>query len=138
MHQSPNALSGHGVLFSCSVSPHRWPRCTRTVASPQLGQITSWNQTAGTFVFANKNTDTWFVGFTSKLVVGVYVGMDDPKPLGRYETGAKTAMPIFKDFVKNAVKKRDARPFKVAPNILMMVIEPITGKKASFESKKQL
>ena len=83
----------------------------------------------------NGNTDTWFIGFTSKLAIGVYVGSDNPKSLGRYETGAKTALPIFKNFVKNAVKKEDARPFKVADNILMRVIDPLTGKKAESESK---
>ena len=57
---------------------------------------------AGKTGTTNKNTDTWFIGFTSKLVIGVYVGMDEPQPLGKNETGAKTAMPIFKDFVKNA------------------------------------
>ena len=93
---------------------------------------------AGKTGTTNKNTDTWFIGFTSKLVVGVYAGMDEPKTLGRYETGAKTAMPIFKDFVKRSIKKKDARPFKVAPNISMMVIEPITGKKASFGSKETI
>ena len=93
---------------------------------------------AGKTGTTNKNTDTWFVGFTSKLVIGVYVGMDEPKSLGRYETGAKTAMPIFKDFVKKAVKKKDARPFKVAPGISMMVIESSTGKKANFGSKETI
>ena len=93
---------------------------------------------AGKTGTTNKNTDTWFVGFTSKLVIGVYVGMDEPKPLGRYETGAKTAMPIFRDFVVKAVKKSDARPFKVPPNISMMVIESLTGKKANFGSNKTI
>jgi len=93
---------------------------------------------AGKTGTTNKNTDTWFIGFTSKLAIGVYVGMDEPKPLGKYETGAKTALPIFKEFVKNAVKKKDARPFKVAENITMMVIDPITGKKANFGSKKTI
>ena len=79
----------------------------------------------------NSNTDTWFIGFTSKLVIGAYVGFDNPKSLGKYETGAKTALPIFKNFVKNAVKKEEARPFKVADNIIMKVIDPITGKKPS-------
>ena len=83
----------------------------------------------------NGNTDTWFIGFTSKLAIGVYVGSDNPKSLGKYETGAKTALPIFGNFVKNAVKKKDARPFKVADNILMRVIDPVTGKKAESESK---
>ncbi len=90
---------------------------------------------AGKTGTTNGNTDAWFIGFTSKLVIGVYVGSDTPKPLGRYETGAKTALPIFKNFVKNAIKKDEARPFKVADNILMMVIDPITGQKAKFASK---
>jgi penicillin-binding protein 1A len=72
------------------------------------------------------------------LVIGVYVGMDEPQSLGRYETGAKTALPIFKDFVKKAIKKKDARPFKVPPNIKMMVIDLRTGKKASFASKETI
>ena len=86
----------------------------------------------------NGNTDAWFIGFTSKLAIGAYVGSDNPKSLGKYETGAKTALPIFKSFVKNAVKKEEARPFKVADNILMMVIDPLTGKKAESQSKKTI
>ena len=86
----------------------------------------------------NSNTDTWFVGFTSKLTIGVYVGSDNPKSLGRYETGAKTALPIFKNFVKGAIKKEDARPFKVADNIIMRVIDPITGKKPDNNTKSTI
>jgi len=93
---------------------------------------------AGKTGTTNGNTDTWFIGFTSKLAIGVYVGSDNPKPLGKYETGAKTALPIFKSFIKNAVKKEEARPFKVADNILMMVIDPLTGKKADTKSKKTI
>ena len=93
---------------------------------------------AGKTGTTDENTDAWFVGFTSNLVVGVYVGFDEPKSLGRYETGSKTALPIFKAFIKNAVKKKDARPFKVAKNIKMMVIDLITGKKANFGSKKTI
>ncbi len=93
---------------------------------------------AGKTGTTNKNNDTWFIGFTSKLVIGVYIGMDEPKSLGRYETGAKTAMPVFKNFVKKGIKKKDAKPFKVAPNITMIVVEPFTGKKASFGSKETI
>ncbi len=93
---------------------------------------------AGKTGTTNKNTDTWFVGFTSKLVVGVYVGFDEPQSLGKFETGAKTAMPIFKEFVKKGVKKKDARPFKVADNIIMMVVDHNTGKKANFASKETI
>jgi len=93
---------------------------------------------AGKTGTTNENNDTWFIGFTSKLAIGVYVGSDNPTPLGKYETGAKTALPIFKSFVKNAVNKEEARPFKVADNILMMVIDPVTGKKAVTQSKKTI
>jgi len=93
---------------------------------------------AGKTGTTNGNIDTWFIGFTSKLAIGVYVGLDNPKPLGKYETGAKTALPIFKSFVKNGVNKEEARPFKVADNILMMVIDPLTGKKSVTGSKKTI
>jgi len=93
---------------------------------------------AGKTGTTNGNTDTWFIGFTSKLAIGVYVGADNPTSLGKYETGAKTALPIFKSFVKNAIKKEDARPFKVADGILMRVIDPITGEKAIKESKSTI
>ena len=93
---------------------------------------------AGKTGTTNNNTDTWFIGYTSKVLVGVYVGYDNPRSLGKTETGAKTAMPIFKEYIKNSVKKEDARPFKVANNITMMVIDPLTGEKASFGTKKTI
>ena len=93
---------------------------------------------AGKTGTTNKNTDTWFIGFTSDLVVGVYIGYDEPKTLGKFETGAKTAMPIFKSFIKKAVKKENTRPFKIPENITLMVVDSQTGKKVSFASKKTL
>ncbi len=93
---------------------------------------------AGKTGTTNKNTDTWFIGFTSDLVVGVYIGYDEPKTLGKFETGAKTAMPIFKSFMKKAVKKENTRPFKIPENITLMVVDSQTGKKVSFTSKKTL
>ena len=89
---------------------------------------------AGKTGTTNKNTDTWFIGFTSNLVVGVYIGFDEPKSLGRFETGAKTAMPVFSYFVKKAIKKSDARPFKVSKGIKLMVVDAKTGKKAKYGS----
>ncbi len=93
---------------------------------------------AGKTGTTNKNTDTWFIGFTSDLVVGVYIGYDEPKTLGKFETGAKTAMPIFKSFMKKAIKKENTRPFKIPENITLMVVDSQTGKKVSFASKKTL
>ena len=93
---------------------------------------------AGKTGTTNENTDAWFIGFTSNLVVGVYVGLDNAEPLGKFETGSKTALPIFKKFVEMAIKKSDARPFKVADGITMMVVDPSTGEKANFNSKNTI
>ena len=93
---------------------------------------------AGKTGTTNKNTDTWFIGFTSNLLIGVYVGSDNPISLGRYETGSKTALPIFRDFVSKTVKKEDARPFKAPEGTVMMVVDPITGQKANFTSKNTI
>ena len=93
---------------------------------------------AGKTGTTNKNTDTWFIGFTSNVLVGVYVGSDNPIPLGKYETGSKTALPIFKSFISNSINKNDARPFKAAKGTVMMVVDPSTGQKAKFNSKNTI
>ena len=93
---------------------------------------------AGKTGTTNKNTDTWFIGYTSNLLIGVYVGSDNPIPLGKYETGSKTALPIFKEFVQKVIKKSEARPFKVADETIMMVVDPLTGQKAKFTSKNTI
>ena len=93
---------------------------------------------AGKTGTTNENTDAWFIGYTSNLVIGVYVGMDNPSPLGKFETGSKTALPIFENFIKKAVKKSDARPFKASEGITMMVVDAVTGKKANISSKNTI
>ena len=93
---------------------------------------------AGKTGTTNKNTDTWFIGFTSNVLVGVYVGSDNPIPLGKYETGSKTALPIFKSFISDSINKNDARPFKAAKGTVMMVVDPLTGQKAKFNSKNTI
>ena len=82
---------------------------------------------AGKTGTTNNNMDAWFLGFTSKLVIGVYVGFDEPKTLGKYETGAKAALPVFKKFVKEVVKKKDALPFRTPKGITFVVVDSETG-----------
>ena len=93
---------------------------------------------AGKTGTTNENTDAWFIGYTSNLVIGVYVGMDKPQPLGKFETGSKAALPIFEELVKKVVKKSEARPFKVPENLTLMVVDPTTGEKAKFTSKNTI
>ncbi|HJO77363.1 MAG TPA: penicillin-binding protein 1A [Pelagibacteraceae bacterium] len=90
---------------------------------------------AGKTGTTNQNMDAWFLGFTSKLVIGVYVGFDEPKSLGRYETGAKVALPIFKKFVESAVKKKEARPFKIPKNISLVMVDVETGLSPNSNTK---
>jgi len=91
---------------------------------------------AGKTGTTNKNMDAWFLGFTSKLVIGVFVGFDEPKTLGRYETGAKAALPVFKKFVENVVKKKDALPFKIPKNINLVIVDVDTGLEPNNNTKK--
>jgi len=86
---------------------------------------------AGKTGTTNESKDTWFVGFTPDLAIGVYVGMDNPKPLGSGETGSSTAAPVFKDFVEDALDGVPATPFRVPEGIKMVRVNPQTGKRVS-------
>ncbi len=90
---------------------------------------------AGKTGTTNKNFDAWFIGYSSNLVVGVYVGFDNPKTLGKFETGSKAALPIFKDFVKNALYIEDFKEFEVPNGIYFAPINYNTGKQTDFDDK---
>ncbi len=86
----------------------------------------------------NENYDAWFIGFSSKLVIGVYIGFDNPKTLGKYETGSKAALPIFKNFVENSLFKEDFEDFKIPSNIYLTSINYDTGLKSSPGDKNTI
>ena len=93
---------------------------------------------AGKTGTTNDNYDAWFIGFSSNLVIGVYVGFDNPKTLGKYETGSKTALPIFKNFVENALYKEDFNEFKIPKDIYLTSLNYDTGLKTDIEDKKTI
>ena len=93
---------------------------------------------AGKTGTTNDNYDAWFIGATSNLIVGVYIGFDTPKTLGQYETGAKAALPIFKKFVRQALYKDDFKPFRVPEEIFFAAINYNTGKKENFSNSKSI
>ena len=90
---------------------------------------------AGKTGTTNDNYDAWFIGFSSNLVIGVYVGYDNPKTLGKYETGSKVALPIFKDFVEKVLFKDDFKEFQVPENIYLTSINYDTGSKSAAGEK---
>jgi len=90
---------------------------------------------AGKTGTTNENFDAWFIGYSSNLVIGVYIGFDNPKTLGKYETGSKAALPIFKHFIENSLYKEDFKDFKIPKNILLTSLNYDTGKKSSTGDK---
>ena len=70
---------------------------------------------------------TWFIGFSPDLAAGVYVGFDNPRTLGPREQGATVAAPIFRDFMKEALKDAPPTPFRIAPGIEEVLIDWKSG-----------
>ncbi|GBE42426.1 MAG TPA: penicillin-binding protein 1A [Rhizobiales bacterium] len=85
---------------------------------------------AGKTGTTNDEKDAWFVGFAPDLAVGVFVGFDQPKPMGRGETGSGAASPIFRDFMIAALADKPAVPFRIPPGIQLIRINRKTGFRA--------
>jgi penicillin-binding protein 1A len=75
----------------------------------------------------NLSVDTWFNGFNDSLVASVWVGMDDPASLGESEEGARTAVPIWVDFMREALRGVPEKPRSVPDGIVEMKINARTG-----------
>jgi penicillin-binding protein 1A len=82
---------------------------------------------------SNDFFDSWFIGFTPDLVVGAYVGFDEPKTLGPKETGSKAAGPIVANFFKEALEGQPAVPFRIPPGIKLVKVYHNSGKRAKGE-----
>jgi penicillin-binding protein 1A len=93
---------------------------------------------AGKTGTTNESRDAWFVGFTPDLVAAVYVGFDEPHSLGSHETGASVAIPVFQDFMAEAMKNKPAIPFRVPEGMRMVRVDPATGSLASFSDQNAI
>ncbi len=87
---------------------------------------------AGKTGTTNGNRDAWFIGYTPDLVVGVYVGYDKPRSLGKKATGGQLAAPIVASFLREVLQGRPPVPFRTPPGMQLIPIDPKTGKRASF------
>jgi penicillin-binding protein 1A len=92
-------------------------RRVRAVGKPLAGKT-------GT---TNDGLDTWFIGFTPDLAVGVFAGFDEPRTLGWGETGSSVAAPIFRDFMAAALQGQPAIPFRIPPGIRLVRVNAKTG-----------
>jgi len=80
-------------------------------------KLTSLAPIAGKTGTTNDFTDAWFIGFSPKIVTGVWVGRDDHKTIGKGATGGKAALPIWVDFMSGAFKKLSGGDFRVPSGI---------------------
>jgi len=85
---------------------------------------------AGKTGTSNEAKDLWFVGFSPDLVVGLYVGYDKPRSLGRNAQAGHTAAPIARDFMKLALIDKPATPFKIPAGIKLIRVDAKTGLRA--------
>ena len=81
---------------------------------------------AGKTGTTNDSVDNWFMGFSPDLVAGVYVGMDNPEQMGK-ETGSSSAAPIFRDFMREALKKKSKVPFRIPEGVTLSPVNRDTG-----------
>ncbi|MBI1779678.1 MAG: penicillin-binding protein 1A [Proteobacteria bacterium] len=83
---------------------------------------------AGKTGTSNDAKDTWFLGFSPDLAVGVFVGFDQPRTLGENEQGSSVAVPIWKDFIAEALKGQPVIPFRIPPGIRLVRVNAHDGK----------
>ena len=91
---------------------------------------------AGKTGTTNDNTNAWFIGFAPDLVAGVYVGYDTPRPLGKSETGSTAAVPIFGQFISDALKDAPVIPFRRPDGVNIIPVSVETGLRASLSDPK--
>lgn len=85
------------------------------------------NDIAGKTGTTNEFRDAWFSGFNGNVVTTAWVGFDQPEPLGRYESGAKAALPIWVDFMRVALKGMDNTDLEQPENVVTVMVDAETG-----------
>ena len=86
---------------------------------------------AGKTGTTDDSTDAWFIGYSPRLAVGVWVGFDERKPLGKNETGASAALPIWREFMRLALENVEPTEFPVPQDVSIVSIDRATGLKAN-------
>ena len=89
---------------------------------------------AGKTGTTDNNTDAWFIGYSPRLAVGVWVGFDEPRSLGSKEVGASAALPIWREFMKRALDGLPEEDFERPAGITLVAIDRATGLKATAEA----
>ncbi|MEC7961720.1 MAG: penicillin-binding transpeptidase domain-containing protein, partial [Pseudomonadota bacterium] len=89
---------------------------------------------AGKTGTTNDSRDVWFVGFSSNIVAGCYMGHDNPRPLGRGAYGGTMCGPVFAEFMKEAVQRYGGGAFEVPEGGRFIKIDRYTGERLPDEA----
>lgn len=141
-HYVERVLDRDGKVLEQWQKPDAWEQ----VLDPNVAAVMNWLlqdvATSGTAAKAaklglrvggktgttNDFHDAWFVGYTAEVLTAVWVGYDQPKSLGASSTGGHTALPIWMDYMEDAVPKEKDKPFPAAPNLAWVSIDEKTGR----------
>lgn len=106
------------VTMLSEVTTRGTARSLRTLSWPLAGKTGTTNDTR----------DSWFVGFSANLIVGVYAGFDIPFSLGSQETGSSIALPIFRLFMERALEGQNPTPFRIPNQAAVVWIDRDSGR----------
>lgn len=90
---------------------------------------------AGKTGTTNDSRDSWFIGFSPDLVAGVFIGFDTPRTLGKKETGASVAAPVFRDFMMSALADVPPAPFRIPPGVRLVRVSAQSGLPARSQDR---
>ncbi|RMD79730.1 MAG: penicillin-binding protein 1A, partial [Gammaproteobacteria bacterium] len=121
-HPAPRAISPQNAYLMTSMMRDVIRRGTGRRARA-LGR----HDLAGKTGTTNEQRDAWFAGFQRRLVAVSWVGFDDSRPLGRRETGARAALPMWMAFMGEALRGVPEAPFVRPPGLVTVRIDPATG-----------
>ena len=98
----------------------------------------SRNDIGGKTGTTNDQRDAWFCGFNRNVVTTSFIGFDDYSPLGKKEFGSSAALPIWIEFMKEALKKQPSVHLELPEDLVSVSIDSKTGLLASPNSKKTI
>jgi penicillin-binding protein 1A len=119
-------LDPHTAYQMTSIMEGVVQRGTATIVKQYVPNVPIAGKTGTT----NEEKDAWFVGYTPDLVVGVFIGYDTPRPMGKGQTGGHVAAPIFGNFMKMALADKKAVPFRIPPGIKLVRVNVRSGLRA--------
>ena len=130
-HVAPRVITPQNAYLMTSMMRDVIRRGTGRRAS-ELGR----NDIAGKTGTTNDQRDAWFAGFNPDVVAIAWVGFDDSSPLGDAETGGRAALPMWIDFMRDALQNVPDRPFEQPPGLVTVRIDPDTGLLANGRNPK--